>query len=75
MSAITPLGNQFDYNRGYHDAREQAAHRLHDEIDALRHSVECPNLSDAMHAMVNRVLRGACQPGGIIHPELKDDKK
>ena len=46
--------------------------RLHDEIDALRHSVECPNLSPALHAMVNRVLRGACEAGGIIHPELKD---
>lgn len=75
MSHITHLGNQYSYNQGHADAREQAAQRLHDEIDALRHSVECPNLAPALHAMVNKVLRGACEAGGIIHPELKDEKK
>ena len=75
MSHLNHLGNQYSYNQGYADAREQAAQRLHDEIDALRHSVECHSLSPALHAMVNKVLRGAFQPGGIIHRELKDDKK
>lgn len=75
MSQLNHLGNQYSYNQGYADAREQAAQRLHDEIEALRLSVECPNLSPALHAVINKVLRGACQPGGIIHPELKDDTK